>query len=103
MIYVDLRRHSKRREPLSSWGFICHNPESPRLRGSHVLLACQIHKSEMEKVKKKNKPSVHSLEAHSKYFPAMDCLALDALWSGSLEKLPSSNGGMLISGPSKSS
>ena len=55
------------------------------------------------RLKKKNKPSVHSLEAHSKYFPAMDCLALDALWSGSLEKLPSSNGGMLISGPSKSS
>ena len=55
MIYVDLRHHSKRREPLSSWGFICHNPESPRLRGSHVLLACQIHKSEMEKVKKRTK------------------------------------------------
>ena len=55
MIYVDLRYHSKRREPLSSWGFICHNPESPSLRGSHVLLACQIHKSEVEKVKKKKK------------------------------------------------
>lgn len=86
MIYVDLRYHSKRREPLSSWGFICHNPESPSLRGSHVLLACQIHKSEVEKVKKKKKekPSVHSLGAQAKYFPAVDCLSLDALWSGSL-------------------
>lgn len=49
----DMRRHSKRKEPLSSWGFRCHYPESPNLRGAHVLLACQIHKSVMKKVKKK--------------------------------------------------
>lgn len=46
----DMRRPSKRREPLGSPGFRCHNPESPGLGGSHVLLACQIQKSEMKKV-----------------------------------------------------
>ena len=70
MIYVDLRYHSKRREPLSSWGFICHNPESPSLRGSHVLLACQIHKSEVEKVKKKKRKTLSTFPGGpSQIFP----------------------------------
>lgn len=56
----DMRRPSKRREPLGWPGFRCHSPESPGLGGSHVLLACQIQKSEMKKVKKTKKQKTNT-------------------------------------------
>jgi hypothetical protein len=43
-----VRRHSKREGLLSSWGFRLSPPRVPQPKRSHVLLACQIHKSERE-------------------------------------------------------
>lgn len=93
----DKRRHVKRREPLSSWGLRCHSPESPCRRGSHVLLACQKHKSEMERLKKKP-----TTKTPWRLTPNISLLGIVYLrWSSfGICNACCTNGRVLISGPS---
>lgn len=98
--FIQREAPFKEGETAELGSFGCHNPESPNLGGSHVFLACQIHKFEMENVKKRSQST--PWRSMPKYFPSMDDLSLVAHGSRSLQGLLSANGGMFISGSTKS-